>query len=112
MSVSFCMFCLKKHEDFAWKYMDYMEDGVKKSGWFCRKAFHPTPDRERIPERIKTERKAFAKSMLQPYREGEPSREFIEAYPQQAKKTFTPKEISKAKNVWTDVIGTRWQNSR
>jgi hypothetical protein len=112
MSISFCVFCQKKHDDFAWKTIDYEENGVKKWGWFCRKAFKPSPDPERIPERIKDDRKAFAKSMLQPFREGEPSREFIEAYPDQARKTFTPKEIANAKNVWKDVIGSHWQNSR
>jgi len=57
------------------------------------------------PEAMKEESVRYAKDTLQPFRQGEPSREFIEAYPEQSKKLFTKEEIKKAKNVWTDVKG-------
>lgn len=38
-----------------------------------------------------------------PWRDGEPSREYLEAYPKSAKAKFTDKEIKRAKYVWRDI---------
>jgi hypothetical protein len=101
---TFCTACNKEHEDVGWRFTSYTieQDGqeIKKSGWFCetssgRKVSYP----EFVPNRIKEDRKKYAKDLIQPFRDGVMSQEFIDAYPQQAKKY--PKDlVSKAKNVW------------
>ncbi|KKL64301.1 hypothetical protein LCGC14_2166400 [marine sediment metagenome] len=50
------------------------------------------------PEYNKEDRKANLPDTIQSRRDGEPSKEFIETYPEQAKKTFTNEEMKKAKN--------------
>ena len=68
---------------------------------------------EFVPESTKEDRKKNFKSTLQPHRKGEPSKEYIEAYPEQAKKVFTSKERAKARNVWSDIPGhSTWKKSR
>ncbi|MCP3681654.1 MAG: hypothetical protein GY861_03095 [bacterium] len=42
---------------------------------------------------------------LQPRRQGKPSREFIDRYPEESKKLFTKKEMLTAKNTWYDQKG-------
>ena len=62
---------------------------------------------------IKDGRKSHARSVLQPWRQHTPSKEFIEAWPEDAKKIFTDKERKKAKNVWSDVASYRnWRTSK
>ncbi len=90
---SYCGGCSKIHEDTNWK----LQEG--KFGWFCSLWFKPT-QKEWVPQRVKDERKQFASDIVQPWRSGEPSLEFISAHPKQAKKLFTPKEIKKARRVW------------
>lgn len=58
-------------------------------------------------ESIKEQRKSHFKSQLQPWREGIPSKEFAEAYPDKAKKLFKG-DINKARYVWRDSPG--WNN--
>lgn len=95
----YCGFCKKKHEDFNWK---TQEDKKEKQGyiWICSKYFTPSRP-EFVPDRIKEDRKKYAKDILQPWRSGEASREFIDAYPERSKKLFTKKEIATAKKVWS-----------
>ena len=85
----FCVDCQKYHNSFAWKY-----DG---KGWHCRKK---PVKYEFTTEQIKSDRKKYKRDLLQPWRSGEPSREFISAYPVQSKKYFTEKERKTAKEVW------------
>lgn len=59
-------------------------------------------------EEIREGRKEYFTSTVQPWRGHTASREFIEAYPDDAKKTFTPKEIKKAQYVWSNLPG--WKN--
>jgi hypothetical protein len=68
----------------------------------CNKAKPPIRGHypEFVPDRIKHDRQKFAKDLLQPWRAGEPSREFINAYPEKAKKMFTNQELRRAKYVW------------
>lgn len=102
-----CAGCGKEHDDWAWKNTTYTFEDGRRSGWFCTKWHKPTPTAERIPERIKKDRIKHAKDLVQPFRQGQPSKEFIKLYPEQAKKTFTKSEIKSAKNVWTDVKGLK-----
>jgi len=58
-----------------------------------------------VPESIKEGRKKYKKELLQPYRQGELSKEYIDAYPHQVKTMIkegavTRKQVEKAKNVW------------
>lgn len=96
MITKYCVACKTEHGWHSWR-------GVgDPTRWICSKHFTDTP-REYIPERIKADRKQFARDLLQPRREGEPSREFIEAYPTQSARMFSKEEIRKAKPVWTDL---------
>lgn len=56
------------------------------------------PAIEMIPESMRQERYKYKKDIVQPYREGEPSLEYAEAYPEKAAKMFkgqTPKYVWK-----------------
>jgi hypothetical protein len=97
--INYCILCRKKHDALNWRFASLSNVEEVKWGWFCDKWFKP-PQHEWVPQRIKEDRKKFSKDILQPYRAGEASREFIEAYPERAKKTFTKKELRNAKNVW------------
>lgn len=59
---------------------------------------------EFIPERIKEERVKFRDHLLQPHREGEASREYIEKYPDSARQMFSESEIKNARYVWKGDI--------
>lgn len=96
--LEYCAGCKKKHNSPNWK--AFFLDG--NLVYVCSKFYKPSRV-EHIPQRIKEERKKYVKSMLQPWRSGEASAEFIEAYPKQSKKMFTTKERIKAKNVWDDT---------
>ena len=57
---------------------------------------------------IKEGRRKYFKSTIQKYRDGQLSKEFIEAYPERAKAMIdqgihTEKEIKQAKPVWGDI---------
>jgi len=59
-------------------------------------------------QEIREGRRKYGKSILQKYREGELSKEFIEAYPERAKAMVdkgihTQEEIKRAKPVWKDI---------
>lgn len=60
-----------------------------------------------VPDYIKEGAAEHWGDTLQPRRQGEPSREFIQKYPDQAKQLFTPQEMKKAKNVWYDERGAQ-----
>ena len=96
--ISYCNGCKKKHDDFQWK-ATWQTDKIV---YYCSKFFKPQ-NIEHIPQSMKTAREKYVKSMLQPWRSGEPSAEYIEAYPKLAKKMFTTKEILKSKPVWGDT---------
>ena len=107
--IMMCHGCHKRHNDFSWK--SYWEGTSLIT--ICSQFFKPSPPKEYIPERVKEERQEYAKSLLQPWRSGEPSKEFIEAYPQRAEKLFSVKERKNAKNVWSDVPGVKhWEKTK
>lgn len=60
---------------------------------------------ELIPKRIKDERRRFFKDIVQPYRGGELSKEYCDAYPCKAKEMADKKEIKQAKDVWRGEPG-------
>ena len=62
---------------------------------------------QKMGDRIRGEREKYGADIVQPWRGGEPSREFIKKYPHEAKKTFTEKEIRTARPVWKDLKGLR-----
>jgi hypothetical protein len=99
-----CVLCHKLHEALNWKYSEYeTTDGVR-YGWFCEKWFSPSRYPEFVPQRIKDDREKNFNAVLQPYRGGEVSREYIEKYGTGRLKV-SKKEVEKAKYVWTDLPG-------
>ena len=75
-----------------------------------RQANFPKPNTqvEFTSKNIKEGRKEYFKSTIQRYRNGQLSKEFVEAYPERAKSMVeqgihTEKEIKQAKNVWSDI---------
>lgn len=63
---------------------------------------------EFVPNKMKVDREKHWNDIVQPFRGGEASKEFMEAYPSKAKKMFTETERKKAKHVWKDLPG--WQH--
>jgi hypothetical protein len=104
-----CVLCHRLHKSSNWKYSEYETISGKFYGWFCEKWFRISPAREAVPQRITEERNKYAKSMLQPYREGTLSQEFVEAY---GTKHLDPKEVKHAKRVWKDTLPSNWQRSK
>jgi hypothetical protein len=100
--INYCTAHKKEHDHFSWKFRDYEDDEGQKTGWFCGDLFKPTA-KEWVPDRIKNDRNAHWKDIVQPWRDGEPSREFQEAYPHRAAKMFTEKERKTSKYVWRDI---------
>jgi len=62
---------------------------------------------QNMGDRIREDREKHAIDIIQPWRGGQASKEFIKAYPHEAKKMFTEKERKAAKNVWRDLKGLR-----
>jgi hypothetical protein len=78
--------------------------------WMCEDCLgYKIMNPEFVPERIKEERRKYAKSLIQPFREGTPSKEFAEAYPEQAKKIF---KKERPKEVWKGDIPSDWRKSK
>ena len=100
--------CHRLHDALNWKYSEYeTTDGIK-YGWFCEKWFKPSHP-EFVPQRIKDQRNEYARSMLQPYRGGIASQEYIDA---NGTSRINQKDIKKAKNVWKEILPTNWQKSK
>ena len=80
-----------------------------KSVFICGDHFKPA-SHEFIPKRIKDERRRFFKDTLQPYRGGELSKEYCDAYPHKAKDMASKKEIEQSKDVWKGEPGqSEWR---
>lgn len=105
-----CVLCHRNHESSNWKYGEYVTVEGKKWGWFCGKYFKSSTP-EFVPQRIKDDRKANAKSLLQPWRNGELSREYLDTYGNGRIKA-TDKEIKSAKKTWSDVLPSGWESSK
>jgi hypothetical protein len=102
-----CDYCNLRHEDSNWR--TWVEN--KKVITVCSLYFKPSHP-EHVPDSLKEDRKKNAKALIQPWREGEASAEFIEAYPHQAKHMFSLKERMKAKEVWKDDLPSGWRKTK
>lgn len=103
-----CVLCHRIHDGNNWKYGSYQTSEGLRYGWFCNRWFKPKAY-EFVPQRIREERKKYAKDIVQPFRNGELAKEFVENYPQATRNmvkagTITQKEVAKAKNVWKGDI--------
>lgn len=103
-----CVLCHRLHDSQNWKYAQYESVDGMRYGWFCEKWFKPSSI-EFIPDRIKEDRKSHAKSMLQPWRGGVASSEYIKAF---GTKNFTKEEVRKAKPVWKEILPSNWEKSK
>jgi hypothetical protein len=108
MKRSYCTLCHRIHKSFNWRYAQYETPDGKRYGWFCDKWFTPAPYPEFMPQRIKDDRPKYAKSLMQPYRGGVASQEYIDTY---GTKRINPKDVKKAKNVWGDILPMNWKKS-
>lgn len=104
----YCLIC--KTDDIPpaysmnWKYTTFTTDnGIQVTGWICNLHFK-SEALNFEPQQMKDDRKKYAKSLLQPRRGGELSKEFIDAFGAKAANA-TPEEAKKAKPVWKDVLG-------
>jgi len=104
--IEFCDVCQKKRNESSWRTI--WDNGIQH---ICGRHFKSTSN-EHVPQALKDDRKKYSKSLLQPWREGEPSAEFMKAYPERAKKMFSAKEQMKAKNVWKDILPNGWEGTK
>ena len=97
----YCVLCKKKHVDWAWRSQKWFDDdlGEEIEGWACRKYFKTESTTSATDKRLAPDREKYKKDMIQPFRSGEPSKEFADAYPKQAKKFFKGQK-KKPKDVW------------
>lgn len=51
---------------------------------------------------MKEDRLQYADDIVQPGTSDQPSQEFIDRYPEESKKMFTPKQMTKADYIWRD----------
>ena len=108
MAKQYCLYCREKHEYHSWKYKRWPTEDGEVEGWVCgkhTKVSYP----EFTSENIKDERKKFFKSITQPYREGQLSKEYLEAH---GTKGINPtdEQIRKAKYTWKGLPGWRHRN--
>lgn len=94
-----CLIC-KKNEAIKHEYYGYLPCNE------CR----ARQDKQRGPDRqvefttdsIKTQRKEFADDIVQPFRKGELSKEYVDRYGTKGLQV-TQKEAQKSKKVWSDT---------
>ena len=104
MSVFYCSGCERKHESDG--YIRHMAHPLtKKQGWFCSQWFRPSKPPEFVPQSIKEQRREHHDALLQPYREGNFSKEYRDAYPEISRNmvksgVITQQQHDKAKPVW------------
>ena len=93
-----CLGCKKEHEDVNWIF--------KNKGWYCTK-YHLPSKIDIVPSDMKDEREKHFNAVIQPYRSGELSREYIEAHGTKGI-DVTKQQAKKAKHTWKDLRG--WHN--
>ena len=93
--------CQSRHEDTNWRFKKWFDNKLEEEidGWACSKHFRPRTSINLTDKRLAPEREKYKKDLIQPFRQGEPSQEFADAYPKQAKKFFKG-EKKKPKKVW------------
>lgn len=88
----YCSYHKKKHEASGWR--GRIVDGEHQ--WNCDESIgYP----EFTPDYIKEDRKKHAVDLVQPRVGGDPNPEFLEHYPEQAKKHYSSEEMRKVKRV-------------
>ncbi len=65
---------------------------------------HPQELPEFTSQSIKQQRKEFANDIIQPFRKGELSREYVELYGTDRLTGLTKREIKRSRYVWNDEI--------
>ena len=98
----YCIVCKKKKDHFGWKNQG--------DGWICGDHFKVSYP-EFVPQSTKEDRHTHAKSMIQPFREGKLSKEYVDTYGTK-NINVTKDEVRKAKPVWGDVLKSGWERSR
>ena len=99
-----CVKCGKKHtSDWGWTHKKWNTKNGIISGWGCNDK--PTKAHEFTTDEIKEGRRKYRKELLQSHRQGELSKEYVDAYPENAKGMVkegivTQKQVDRAKNVW------------
>ena len=109
MKRDLCVLCKRIHKSYNWHYGPYETVEGERYGWFCDKWFTPSRYPEFVPESIKEERKEYSKALLQPYRQGIASQEYIDSY---GTKRINPKDVKKSKKVWGDILPFGWEKSK
>jgi hypothetical protein len=108
MSKLFCVVCNKETEYYEWTHKKWeLATGIIE-GWGCgrhQRVSYP----EFVPDSLKEDRKKHFRAILQPFRGGEVSKEYIEAHGTKHIKA-TPQQIAKAKYVWKDLPGWSYRN--
>lgn len=105
----YCVMCHEVHRHYAWRYKKWNNNVGITEGWACGKHFNDMGSiREWTPESVKELRKEYAKSTIQPFRDGQLTKEFKEHYPQQTKQylkdgKITQREFDKPKAHWKDT---------
>lgn len=61
------------------------------------------------PDSVKSARNEYAKSLIQPYRNGEASAEYAEAYPERAARMFKGQKV---REVWKDTLPYYWRKTK
>lgn len=74
-----------------------------------KEVWHKGGYHEFVPDSTKEDRKQYFKSALQPFRDGELSREYVEAYGTKGI-NVSHDEVRKAKDVWKDLSGWKYRH--
>jgi len=100
-----CLICQKRNavkiEPYGWLPCD-------KCRTKQRKIAKPNQTIEVTTNKIKDDRKKYGDDILQPFRDGEISKEYIKKYPDKVKTmikegNITTQEVKTAKNIWSDL---------
>ena len=92
----------------SWNYIEKVNDLVTYQCPICgkvEKIQEPRDPIEVTTQKVKDERKQYRNDMVQPFRSGELSKEYVDLYPNQVKGmlkdgTITKDQVKKAKEVW------------
>ena len=102
-----CIFC--NQEVTKGRCKEWDTEAGKVYGWACEGCTGMVHYGEFTTDAIKTDRKKYKKELLQPFRQGQISKEYLDAYPKQAKGMIkegiiTKKQAKQSKEVWKGVI--------
>ena len=95
----YCYNCGEEKEHRNWRYKSIEDEhGVVKDVYICGDHFKPTKA-EFLPERVREDRRVYAKDLIQPFRDNTLSKEYVDTYGT-SNLDVTDKEVRNAKNVW------------